>query len=211
MVAQDAFKDISYQRIDRYTRTARTFWDLTRWVVIRIEMLSAIFVSSLAAYLLYARGTTASSTGFSLNMAVGVSGYILQWVRVWNDFEIAGNSLERIKQYVEIEQEPKPTQDGIPPVYWPASGDLKVEKLSARYSEDGPLVLKEISFEIKSGERVGIVGRTGSGKSSLSLSLLRCILSEGKVYYDGVATDTINLDALRSSITIIPQMCNIAA
>ncbi|KAH9911186.1 P-loop containing nucleoside triphosphate hydrolase protein [Fomitopsis serialis] len=206
--AQDAFKEVSYQRIDRYTRAARTFWDLTRWVAVRIEMLSAIFVSSLAAYLLYARGTTASDTGFSLNMAVGFSGYILYWVRVWNDFEIAVIfcSLERIKQYVEIEQEPKPTQDGTPPAYWPASGDLKVEKLSARYSEDGPLVLKEISFELKSGERVGIVGRTGSGKSSLALSLLRCILSEGKVYFDGLATDTINLDALRSSITIIPQM-----
>lgn len=55
-----------------------------------------------------------------------------------------------------IEQEPKPSTDGNPPAYWPASGTLRVEKLSARYSEDGPRVLHEISFEVNAGERVGI-------------------------------------------------------
>lgn len=91
-----------------------------------------------------------------------------------------------------IEQEPKPTKEGVPPAYWPASGDLRVENLSARYSTDGPVVLHDISFHIKSGERVGVgaysiyftfylvlvsyvqsllypVGRTGSGKVSLFL------------------------------------------
>jgi len=116
-----------------------------------------------------------------------------------------GNSLERIKGYVEIEQEPKPTEAGKPPAYWPSSGNLLVEGLSARYSSDGPNVLHDVTFEIKSGERVGVVGRTGAGKSSLSLSLLRMIPTTGKVYYDGVDTSTLNLDALRSNITIIPQ------
>ncbi|KAI9449920.1 P-loop containing nucleoside triphosphate hydrolase protein [Lactarius psammicola] len=115
-------------------------------------------------------------------------------------------SLERIHLYINAEQEPKPTMQGIPPAYWPASGDLRVEKLSARYSLDGPKVLHDISFHIKSGERVGVVGRTGSGKSSLTLSLLRCIFTEGSVYYDGKLTSSINLDALRSNITIIPQI-----
>ena len=95
-------------------------------------------------------------------------------------------SLERVQGYIEIEQEPKPTPKGVPPAYWPASGNVVVEKLSARYSPDGPKVLHDISFEIKSGERVGVgkyhiislfkygmilindvnllVGRTGSGK-----------------------------------------------
>lgn len=105
-----------------------------------------------------------------------------------------------------IEQEKKPSSDGVPPAYWPASGELKVEKLAARYSADGPKVLHDISFHINSGERIGVVGRTGSGKSSLTLSLLRCIFTEGEVYYDGLLTSGLNLDALRSSITIIPQV-----
>lgn len=66
------------------------------------------------------------------------------------------NSLERVKQYIEIEQEPKARPEGVPPAYWPASGSIDVENLSARYSPDGPKVLHSISFNIKSGERVGI-------------------------------------------------------
>ena len=77
---------------------------------------------------------------------------------------VTGNSLERIQQYLVIEHEPEPTPAGNPPAYWPASGSLSVEKLAARYSATGPKVLHEISFEVKAGERVGIVGRTGSGK-----------------------------------------------
>lgn len=73
-----------------------------------------------------------------------------------NDFELQGNSLERIARYVSIEQEPKPVPSGIPPAYWPASGKLSVEKLSARYSADGPKVLEDVTFDIQSGERVGI-------------------------------------------------------
>lgn len=66
------------------------------------------------------------------------------------------SSLERIDAYLNIEQEPKPTIGGTPPAYWPSSGDLQVEKLSARYSSDGPKVLDDISFNVKAGERVGI-------------------------------------------------------
>ncbi|CCM05744.1 uncharacterized protein FIBRA_07976 [Fibroporia radiculosa] len=204
--AQDAFRKELSLRIDRCTRTTRLSYNLNRWAFVRTDSLASLFSAGLGAYLVYSGSATASNTGFSLSMAVGFSGYILFAVRMFNQFEVAGNSLERIQQYMEIEQEDKPTESGVPPAYWPASGDLKVEKLSARYSSDGSRVLENVSFEVKSGERVGIVGRTGSGKSSLTLALLRCILTEGKVYYDGLPTDDINLDALRSSITIIPQI-----
>ena len=153
-------------------------------------------------------------------------------------------SLERIQGYIEIEHEPKAVESKRPPAAWPTSGHIRVENLSARYAKVGdfciffdvciltrlfqtsPWVLHNLSFEIKSGERVGIVGRTGSGKvsfmiapllrtdsdvfqSSLTLALLRCILTEGKFFYDGIAVDTINLEDLRSHITIIPQTVRI--
>ncbi|KAF5377185.1 hypothetical protein D9615_006331 [Tricholomella constricta] len=204
--AQKTFQEESLNRINRYTRAARTFYNLNRWICIRIDAIGALFAASLAAYLVYFQKHGASNTGFSLNMAVGFSGMILWWVRVLNDFEVQGNSLERIQGYVRIEQESKPTPEGVPPAYWPASGDIRVENLSARYSHDGPKVLHDLSFHIQSGQRIGIVGRTGSGKSSLTLSLLRCIPTEGNIYYDGLNTNGINLDALRSNITIIPQI-----
>ncbi|KAI0248983.1 hypothetical protein BJV78DRAFT_1276336 [Lactifluus subvellereus] len=210
--AQLAFREESYKRIDKYTRAGRSFYNMTRWISLRIDFLGGLFAAALAAYLIYVphQRVLPSDTGFSLTMAIGFSGLILWWVRIFNEFEVNSNayqcySLERMHSYINIEQERKPTKQGIPPAYWPASGDLKVERLSARYSLDGPKVLHDISFHIRSGERVGIVGRTGSGKSSLTLSLLRCIFTEGDVYYDGLLTSSINLDALRSQITIIPQ------
>ncbi|PSR81332.1 hypothetical protein PHLCEN_2v6411 [Hermanssonia centrifuga] len=131
---------------------------------------------------------------------------IIWWIRSYNDFEVSGNSLERIQQYLVIEQEPGQQDHGVPPAVWPSSGEVRVENLSARYSPNGPTILENISFHIKAGQRVGIVGRTGSGKSTLTLALLRCIYTEGTVWYDGIPTHTVNLDALRSNITIIPQV-----
>ncbi|KAG5650067.1 hypothetical protein H0H81_000902 [Sphagnurus paluster] len=165
--AQEAFQIESLNRIDRYTRAARTFYNLNRWIGIRIDIISGLFTASLATYLVYFQNQKASNTGFALNMAVGFSGMILLWVRVLNDFEVSSNSLERIQGYVHIEQESKPTQRGVPPAYWPASGEIRVENLSAKYSADGPNVLHDLSFTIQSGQRIGIgesnqVGLLGS-------------------------------------------------
>jgi len=204
--AQGTFREEAFKRINRYTRAAVPFYNLTRWLGTRTDALAGSFSAILAVYLVYGSGARASNTGFSLTMAVSFSSMVMWWIQVVNDLELNSNSLERIHQYLEIEQEPKPTTDGIPPAYWPASGHLKVEHLYARYSSDGPNILHDISFEVKAGEHVGIVGRTGSGKSSLTLSLLRCIVTEGQVFYDGMLTDSINLDALRSNVTIIPQV-----
>ncbi|KAF8171621.1 P-loop containing nucleoside triphosphate hydrolase protein [Mycena galopus ATCC 62051] len=182
--AESKFGTESLKRIDRYTRAARNYYNLNRWVGIRVDLLGSLFAAALATYL----------------------------VRIFNEFEVQGAPhLERIQGYINIEHEKPATEAGKPPAYWPASGDLRVEGLSASYSEDGPKVLHDISFHIKAGERIGIVGRTGSGKSSLTLSLLRCIPTEGSVRYDGLETSELNLDAVRSSITIIPQVPELLA
>ncbi|KAF8803435.1 multidrug resistance-associated ABC transporter [Phlegmacium glaucopus] len=204
--AQQSFRTESMKKLNHYVKVSRTSFNLSRWIGIRIDLLGATFTTALASYLLVNRSLNAANIGFSLNMALEFCTTILWLVRLYNDFEVQANSLERIQGYLDIEHEPKPTQAGIPPAAWPKSGELQVEHLSARYSTTGPKVLRDLSFHVKSGERIGIVGRTGSGKSSLTLSLLRCILTEGTVYYDGIPTNKINLDALRSSITIIPQM-----
>ncbi|KAH7915135.1 hypothetical protein BJ138DRAFT_1170143 [Hygrophoropsis aurantiaca] len=210
--AQDSLRLESLTRIDRYTRSARIFYCLNRWVCVRVNTVGSLFTAGLAGYLVYfGDASKASNIGFSLNMAVAFTSMIIWWVRVANDVEVDGFSLERIDSYIKVEQEPKPTEGGKPPAYWPASGDLRVENLSARYSSDGPTVLQDVSFQVVSGERVGIVGRTGSGKSSLTLSLLRCILTDGNVYFDGIPTNSVNLEDLRSNMTIIPQIPELLA
>ncbi|KAJ7758122.1 hypothetical protein DFH07DRAFT_818757 [Mycena maculata] len=196
--AQSKFGIESLVRIDRYTRAARNYYNLNRWISVRIDLLGSLFAAGLATYLVYIKPTKAGDAGFLINMAVTFTSMLLWVVRIVNEFEVQG--------YVDIEHEKPSTETGKPPAYWPASGELRVENLSARYSEDGPEILHSISFTIKSGERIGIVGRTGSGKSSLTLSLLRCIPTQGSVIYDGIDTADLNLDSLRSSITIIPQV-----
>ncbi|KAJ7367247.1 P-loop containing nucleoside triphosphate hydrolase protein [Mycena albidolilacea] len=171
--AQTKFDTESLSRIDRYTRAARNYYNLNQFI------LSAAFSAGLATYLVYIKHTNAGDSGSLINMAV----------RSIND-------LERIQGYISIDHEKPATEAGKPPAYWPASGDLQVEGLSARYSEDGPKVLHELSFHIKSGQR-GIVGHTGSGKVTFRICSVR---------YDGRETSELNLDALRSTITIIPQV-----
>lgn len=105
-------------RLDNYMRLARPLYNLNRWVSVRIETLGSILAASLGAFLLWEKSARGSSqTGFALNMAVGFSELILFWVRLGNELEIEGNSLERIGHYLNIEQEPKATEDGKPPAY----------------------------------------------------------------------------------------------
>jgi ABC-type multidrug transport system fused ATPase/permease subunit len=112
--------------------------------------------------------------------------------------------LERVEQYLHIEQEPKSIQRGTPPAYWPASGSLNVKNLNARYSDTGPNILHDVSFDIRSGERIGVgglsvlrfifiaemvttVGRTGSGKVSYSTSISCDYTKEGAEFLDHVS------------------------
>ncbi|KAJ7189543.1 P-loop containing nucleoside triphosphate hydrolase protein [Mycena pura] len=208
---QEKFLQDYFLHIDLYSRTAITYQNLNRWIACRSDILGGAFTALLAAYLVYIRKEDAATTGFVLNNAFGYSIMVLLWVRYINTVELDGMqfrcSLERILEYINVEQQQDPSkQIETPPAHWPASGHVVVDNLTARYSEEGPPILHNISFELKSGERVAVVGRTGSGKSSLILALLRCITTEGSVKYDGIQTDSLDLDVLRSNITIVPQI-----
>ena len=94
--AQDSFRQESLRRIDKVTRLSRTFYNLNRWITIRVDIVGIIFSTALAIYLVYGTGVThkpgsAANIGFSLNMAVGFSSMILLWVRYLNDLEVSGN------------------------------------------------------------------------------------------------------------------------
>ena len=92
------------------------------------------------------------------------------------------------------------------PPSWPRTGSIAVEKLDLRYRPELPLVLRSVSFEALSGEKIGIAGRTGSGKSSLFQALFRIVEPEsGRILLDGVDTKTLGLHALRQTLSMIPQ------
>ncbi|EKM51069.1 uncharacterized protein PHACADRAFT_199901 [Phanerochaete carnosa HHB-10118-sp] len=202
--AQNHFRGQLLRRVNDYTQASRIFWCLNQWIAVRLDSLSALFAATIAWYLVYASSIGPSGVGFVLAMAVSFTDLILNLVNWFNQLEVNANSLERLDQYIHIEQESK--NGDAPPAYWPASGNLRVERLCASYNVDGSKVLQDVSFNVKSGESIGVVGRTGAGKSTLTLALLRCIQTGGVVTFDGVPTNSITLDTLRSSITIIPQV-----
>ncbi|BEJ16010.1 hypothetical protein CspHIS471_0506150 [Cutaneotrichosporon sp. HIS471] len=203
--AQEQIKNQTREKADKYTRTATAFYNLNRWVTVRIDMLGGLFSMTLAIFLVYVVHLDPNTSGFVLMQAISFAGTILWWVRMLNDMEVQGNSVERIEDYLSIDQEPKYQSQLATPAAWPSSGEVVFEGLSAKYSEDGPTVLDNLTFTVKSGEKVGIVGRTGSGKSTLALALLRMLPTTGTVLIDGKKTDKINLHDLRSNVTIIPQ------
>ncbi len=116
-------------------------------------------------------------------------------------------SVERIKEYLEVEQEAQAViPETRPPSNWPSEGSVEFIDYTTRYRSDLDPVLRHVSFKIQPLEKVGIVGRTGAGKSSLALALFRGLeAEEGKILIDNVDIGSIGLQDLRESITIVPQ------
>ncbi|KAM5539773.1 hypothetical protein V8D89_006586, partial [Ganoderma adspersum] len=184
---EESFKDDMHGRIDRWTRTSNTFYNLNRWVIVRADLIGTIFTVSLAIYLTYFTKLNASNIGFSLNMSIAFSSKVFEFVRTLNTFEVAGDSLERIQQYLAIEQEDMSQPEfPEPEASWPTDGALVVKNLSAWYSSDGRhKILNGISFEVKSGERIGGL--------------------PGDVVYSGRSIGQVSRTTLRKNLTIIPQ------
>ncbi|KAJ4501458.1 P-loop containing nucleoside triphosphate hydrolase protein [Lentinula lateritia] len=202
--AEDMFLKESRMRIDAWLRPGLPSFNVNRWIGIRVDALAGIFTAALGAYLVYGdNGISAANTGFSMTMAVGFTSLTLIWIRIYNATELEA-SRQRVRHYLVIEHEDEAHSERvIPPAYWPASGTLQVEGLCARYSKDGPEVLHDLTFFVRSGEHIGIGAYV---TSSLTLALLRAIPTSGQVLYDGVSTEKLNLDVLRSNITISPQV-----
>lgn len=127
-----------------------------------------------------------------------------------SDSESRFNSVERLLDYEDLQEEaPAATSKRVAallPPGWPASGALRVDNLTLRYRPELPAVLNDVSFSLAAGERVGICGRTGSGKSSLFAALLRMVEPcEGRVFLDGVDAAAVGLKPLRRAFSLIPQ------
>lgn len=112
-------------------------------------------------------------------------------------------SVERVLQYTNLDQEPKPSK--TPPSTWPQRGHIELCGMSLRYDKNEPPILINLNIDIQPGWKVGIVGRTGAGKSSLIGALFRLSLVEGDIKIDDIDTGTISLESLRSNVSIIPQ------
>nr|XP_023027004.1 probable multidrug resistance-associated protein lethal(2)03659 [Leptinotarsa decemlineata] len=143
--------------------------------------------------------------GLALTQAMGLTG-MFQWgMRQWSEMENQMTSVERVQEYADLKPEKQEDTVKEPPKFWPETGRIEFRDMSLRYSPDDPCVLKNLNFIIKAKEKVGIVGRTGAGKSSLIQALFRLAIIEGSILIDDIDTRTVELKKLRSKISIIPQ------
>lgn len=130
---------------------------------------------------------------------------MFQWgMRQWSELENTMTSVERVVEYTEIKQESE-EEKKEPPRTWPENGMIEFQSLYLRYATNEPYVLNNLTFKIKPKEKVGIVGRTGAGKSSLIAALFRLADIDGKILIDGISTSDIPLKTMRSKLSIIPQ------
>ena len=150
---------------------------------------------------------TPAVAGLALSSIFQTCTYLPFIMKLKADFSAMLSSLDRIFEYVSLTQEaPHIIESKRPPATWPHSGQLQINNVSFKYRPDLPLVLRNITMSIEGGKKVGIVGRTGAGKSSLISTLLRLVeLESGEITIDGVDISQIGLADLRSAVAVIPQ------
>lgn len=195
-------------RVDTHNRPFIYLWAANRWLALRVDFTGALVAFFAGAFVILNMSTIdAGSAGLSLTYAVMFTENVLWLVRLYSMNEQNMNSAERVKEYIEVEQEAQAIiHEARPDGNWPSQGSIQFMNYTTRYRSDLDPVLIDLTFKINAGERVGIVGRTGAGKSSLALALFRGLeAEEGKIVIDDVDIGLIGLQDLREAITIVPQ------
>ncbi|XP_067139263.1 multidrug resistance-associated protein 1-like [Centruroides vittatus] len=181
---------------------------VNRWLGIRLEFLGSFILLATALLVVWARDDMDSGiVGLNLSYALGVTESFTWLVRMSAELETKIVSVERIDEYSQLESEaPWYLPSNKPDKIWPPTGKISFLNYSTRYRKGLDLVLKRINLNVEPQEKVGVVGRTGAGKSSLTLALFRIIeASGGAIVIDGIDISGIGLHDLRSKLTIIPQ------
>ncbi|KAJ1948426.1 hypothetical protein EC988_005180, partial [Linderina pennispora] len=198
-------------RSEAFTTTLWTFLFANRWLACRLDLVAALIILATTLLLvltLYFVGSLDSGyASLSLTYAISMVGVLNSCVRAVAALEITMVSAERAMDYSCLESEaPEVIEDCRPLETWPEQGAVEFRNYSTRYREGLDLVLKNLSFRVVPNQKVGIVGRTGAGKSSLTLALFRIIeASSGQILLDGEDVSKFGLFDVRSRLSIIPQ------
>ncbi|CAE6419815.1 unnamed protein product [Rhizoctonia solani] len=205
--AEARYQEAFYKKVDRFQKFDHQYWNCSFWLMWRYDCLGSVVVMLGTLFALLS-GVAAGTAAVVIVQAGVFAEASRQLVRVFAQLELDFNSVERIGEYLILPQEaPAIIANARPPAHWPSrTGGITVDHLVMRYADGLPDVLRDLTFEVRPREKVGVVGRTGSGKSSLALSLLRAVEpSGGRIILDGIDIRTIGLDDLRSRVTLVSQ------
>jgi len=197
----------SEQRVDVNQMCLYPSMVSNRWLGIRLETVGNLTIFFAALFAVLGRDSLdAGIVGLSVSYALQITSMLNYAVRMSSEVETNIVSVERIKEYSEVPQEAAWQVEPRPQADWPQDGSVRFSDYQVRYREGLDLVLRGITFNVSGGEKVGIVGRTGAGKSSLTLCLFRILeAAGGRISIDGLDIAKIGLGDLRSKLTIIPQ------
>ncbi|TMW69128.1 hypothetical protein Poli38472_001284 [Pythium oligandrum] len=202
----------NFERIDVNNRVWYAQTLVNQWFALRIQLIGFVIVVIVVSSLLVLREyLTPGLVGLAFMYAVNIDGEIKYMVKHWSALEITMVSPERVGEYIGIPSEGRASDRQIvlsqDAKEWPQGGSLTFDNVVFAYKTGGEPVLKGLSFSVQQSEKIGIVGRTGAGKSSLTMALFRTNeLESGRIVIDGQDISTINLQTLRSSMSIIPQV-----
>ncbi|KFW66898.1 Canalicular multispecific organic anion transporter 2, partial [Pygoscelis adeliae] len=203
-----SFIDISDLKMDENQKSYYPGIVSNRWLGVRVEFVGNCIVLFAALFAVIGKNSlNAGLVGLSVSYALQVTLSLNWMVRMTSELETNIVAVERIKEYSETETEaPWIIEGKSPPEDWPSKGELEFVNYSVRYRKGLDLVLKGLNLQVHGGEKIGIVGRTGAGKSSMTLCLFRILEAvKGEIRIDGVKISEIGLHDLRSRLTIIPQ------
>ncbi|CAN0878346.1 ABC transporter C family member 4 [Linum grandiflorum] len=179
------------------------------WLGLRLELIGSVILCSSAVLLIVLPSSIVNPANVGLSLSYGLSLNSVLFFAIYTSCFVENRmvAVERIKQFTNIASEAAwRIPDRKPPPSWPTQGRVELQNLQVRYRPNTPLVLKGITLGINGGEKVGIVGRTGSGKSTLVQVFFRLVEpSSGKIIIDGLDISTLGLHDLRSRFGIIPQ------
>lgn len=198
-------------RVDANLRAYFPSISANRWLAVRLEFIGSVIILAAAGFSVISvashSGLSAGMVGLSMSYALQITQSLNWIVRQTVDVETNIVSVERVLEYASLPSEaPEIISKNRPPISWPSRGGVAFNNYSTRYRPGLDLVLKNINLQIKPHEKIGVVGRTGAGKSSLTMALFRIIEpTEGFVSIDDLNTSTIGLLDLRRRLAIIPQ------
>ncbi|XP_023235791.1 multidrug resistance-associated protein 4-like isoform X1 [Centruroides sculpturatus] len=207
--AETKFKSMFNKYQDKHTSTWFLYLSLNRWISVYGHIIC--FINLIITVIIFGVSNNSddagSQIGLVLNYGIIIIVYFQLLIGYTSEMEFQMNSVKRILKYSKLKSEAsyESSPDKRPPADWPQKGEIHFDNVSLQYSKDKNIVLMNLSFRIHSGEKIGIVGRTGAGKSSIIASLFRMTEPTGTITIDGVDTKKIGLRDLRSKISIIPQ------
>uniref|UniRef100_H3GAE6 Uncharacterized protein n=1 Tax=Phytophthora ramorum TaxID=164328 RepID=H3GAE6_PHYRM len=205
---QSTFAALSEKVVDENTAAYFSYCAAGRWLAVRLDWLSVLVIVVVSLYLVATKGDISPVVaGISLTYSLMLTSTMQNTVRAVDSTDNAMTSVERLLHFRTIPVE-EDSADCVPinDAAWPSRGSIKFDNLCLKYRPELPLVLRGVSLDVAAGEKIGICGRTGAGKSSLMIALFRiCEFDSGSIFIDGIDIQKVRLADLRRSLAIIPQ------